>query len=129
LSDNIITVAIDKNAGIVYSATDKGLTSFETVFKSPAETFEELFIYPNPFVINNGENQLTIDGLISNANIKVLSISGKVVAEFSSPGGRVAFWDGRDIEGNYVSSGIYIIAAFDSEGSNLITGKVAVFHK
>lgn len=129
LSDNIITVAIDEKAGIVYAATDRGLTSFETVFKLPAETFEELFIYPNPFVINAGENQLTIDGLISNASIKVLSISGKVVAEFSSPGGRVAFWDGRDNKGNFVSSGIYIIAAFDSEGSNLITGKVAVFHK
>jgi ligand-binding sensor domain-containing protein len=129
LSDQIITVAIDQNAGIVYAATEKGLTSFETPFILPKESFDKLFVYPNPFEINGTGAQLTIDGLVRDTDLKVLSIDGKVVAEFSSPGGRVAFWDGRDNEGNFVSSGVYIIAAFDSEGSSLITGKVAVFHR
>jgi hypothetical protein len=129
LSDRIISVAIDENAGIVYVGTDKGLTSFETPFTKPKEAFDELFIYPNPYVVSDGSNLLTIDGLVRDAEIKILTIDGKLVAEFSSPGGRTAFWDGRDDNGNLINSGIYLVVAIDSGGNNTITGKVAVFHK
>jgi len=128
-SDRIISVAIDENAGIVYVGTDKGLTSFETPFTKPKEVFDELFIYPNPFVVTDGSNLLTIDGLVRDSDIKILTIDGKLVAEFSSPGGRTAFWDGRDVNGNLINSGIYILIAIDSGGNNTITGKVAVFRK
>jgi len=127
---NVITsIAIDENAGIVYVGTEKGLTSFQTPFTKPKEAFDELFIYPNPYVITDGSNLLTIDGLVRDAEIKILTIDGKLVAEFSSPGGRTAFWDGRDKNGNLVSSGIYLAVAIDSGGNNTITGKVAVFRK
>jgi len=127
---NVITsIAIDENAGIVYVGSEKGLTSFETPFTKPKEAFDELFIYPNPYVITDGSNLLTIDGLVRDAEIKILTIDGKLVAEFSSPGGRTAFWDGRDKNGNLVSSGIYLAVAIDSGGNNTITGKVAVFRK
>jgi hypothetical protein len=38
----------------------------------------------------------------------------------------VAFWDGTDSEGNLVSSGVYFVVAFDKEGNNVISGKIAV---
>ncbi len=129
LSDIVVSVAIDENAGIVYVGTDKGLTSFETPFTKPQEAFDELFIYPNPYVVSDGSKLLTIDGLVRDSDIKILTIDGKLVAEFSSPGGRTAFWDGRDDNGNLINSGVYIVVAFDSEGNNTITGKVAVFRK
>jgi hypothetical protein len=128
-SDVITSIAIDENAGIVYVGTEKGLTSFETPFTKPKEAFDELFIYPNPYVVADGSNLLTIDGLVRDAEIKILTIDGKLIAEFSSPGGRTAFWDGRDENGNLVSSGIYLAVAIDSGGNNTITGKVAVFRK
>jgi ligand-binding sensor domain-containing protein len=126
LSDRIISVAVDENAGIVYAGTENSLTSFETPFIRPKETFDELFIYPNPYIVNDGSNFVTIDGLIANSEIKILTISGKLVSEFSSPGGRTAHWDGRDVEGNLVNSGIYIVVAYDAEGNSAVTGKVAV---
>ena len=129
LSDIITSVTIDENAGIVYVGTEKGLTSFETPFTKPKEAFDELFIYPNPYVVTDGSNLLTIDGLVRDSDIKILTIDGKLVAEFSSPGGGKASWDGRDDNGNLINSGIFIVVAFDSEGSNTITGKVAVFRK
>jgi hypothetical protein len=129
LSDRIISVAIDENAGIVYVGTDKGLTSFVTPFTKPKEAFDELFIFPNPYVVADGSNLLTIDGLVRDAEIKILTIDGKLVTEFSSPGGRTAFWDGRDENGNLINSGIYLVVAIDSGGNNTITGKVAVFRK
>ncbi len=91
--------------------------------------FTNLFVYPSPFILNGGNNQLTISGLVVDSDIKILSITGKLISEFPSPGGNVAFWDGKDMNGNYVSSGIYLVIAFDKEGNNAVAGKVAVIRK
>ncbi len=129
LSDEIRSLAVDPNSGRVFVGTDEGLTSFDTPAVKPEESFSELFVYPNPFILNNGDNKLTIDGLIKDTDIKILSIEGRLIKEFSSPGGRIASWDGKDEKGNLVGSGVYLVVAFDKEGNNVITGKVAVLHK
>ena len=110
----------------MYVGTANGLTSFDTPSILPVENFDGLNIYPNPLVIKDGSNLVTIDGLIRNSDIKIVTVSGKLVREFSSPGGRTAFWDGRDDNGNFVSSGVYIVIAFDQEGNSVETGKIAV---
>jgi hypothetical protein len=129
LSNQIRSIAIDENKGIVYVGTDEGLTSFETPYIKPVESYDELFIYPNPYYVNSENNLLTIDGLVQDTDIKILSISGDLITEFSSPGGRTAYWDGKDVNGELVSTGVYIIVAFDAEGSNVVTGKVAVLRE
>ncbi len=129
LSDQIRSLAVDPNSGRVYVGTDEGITSFDTPAVKPEESFSKLFVYPNPFIVNDGDNKLTIDGLIKDTDIKILNIEGKLIKEFSSPGGRIASWDGKDQYGAYVGSGIYLVVAFDKEGNNVITGKVAVLHK
>lgn len=129
LSNQIRSLAIDNNNGIVYVGTDEGLTSFETPYIQPVESYEELFIYPNPFYVNSANNLLTIDGLVQDTNIKILSISGALVTEFSSPGGRTAYWDGTDDNGDLVSTGVYLIVAYQSESNDVITGKVAVLRE
>ncbi len=129
LSDVIRSIAIDQNTGRIYVGTDAGLTSFVTPSVLPKESFDQLFIYPNPFQIKNEGNLLTIDGLIRDSDLKVLNISGKLIAEFSSPGGRVASWDGRDLNGELVSSGVYLIVAFDKDGNSVLTSKVAILRE
>ena len=129
LSDIIRSIAIDPNTGTVYVGTDEGLTSFVTTSVMPKESFNKLLVYPNPFVIKNDGKYLTIDGLIRDSDLKILTINGKLVAEFSSPGGRIATWDGRDLNGNLVSSGIYLVVAFDKDGNNVTASKVAILHE
>jgi ligand-binding sensor domain-containing protein len=129
LSNQIQSIAIDENNGIIYVGTDEGLTSFETPYTKPLESFDKLFVYPNPYKIKSGNNLLTIDGLIRDTEIKILTINGMLVTEFSSPGGRTAYWDGKDDNGELVSTGVYLIVAFDLEGNNVVTGKVAVLHE
>ena len=128
-SDIIRSIAIDDNSGVVYVATDAAMTSFNTAAIKPKDSFSSLFVYPSPFIVNGENNQLTISGLVVDSDIKILSITGKLVSEFSSPGGNVAFWDGKDMNGNYVSSGIYLVIAFDKEGNNAVAGKIAVIRK
>ena len=128
-SDRIISVAFDENAGIVYAGSEKSLTSFKTKFTKPKEAFDKLIFGPNPYVIDDGSERLLIKGLIRDSDIKILTISGKLISEFSSPGGGEACWYGRDDAGNLVNSGVYIIVAFDSEGNSIVTGKVAVLRR
>ena len=129
LSNIIRSIAIDENKGIVYVGTDEGLTSFETPYIKPLESFNELFVYPNPYKIKSGNNLLTIDGLIRDTEIKILTIDGILVSQFFSPGGRTAYWDGKNKNGELVNTGVYIIVAFNADGNEVVTGKVAVLRE
>ncbi|MCK5455771.1 MAG: hypothetical protein KAI45_01515, partial [Melioribacteraceae bacterium] len=127
-TNEILSIAIDKNSGLVNIGTSFGLTTLTTPSIKPNQNYDKLFVYPNPFLLN--ENlQLSIDGLMSNSSVKILSISGDVVSELITPGGRIGFWDGKDDDGNFVASGIYMIVAFDEEAQNVATTKVAVVRK
>ena len=129
LSDQIVSLAVDQKSGTVYVGTNNGITALKTPAENPQSSFTSLFFYPNPFKLKSGSNQLTIEGLVKDSDIKILAISGKLVRQFSSPGGRVAYWDGRDDNGNLVGSGIYIVVAYDKDGNNTIAGKVAILRE
>jgi ligand-binding sensor domain-containing protein len=129
LSDNIRSLTMDENTGVIYAGTDNGLTSFKTFSVKPVEGFNGITAFPNPFIIGEGGEQLIIEGLIADTDIKILSITGKLVNEYSTPGGRIASWDGKDQNGDFVSSGVYFIVAFDQEGNSVEKGKVAVIRK
>lgn len=129
LSDKITSLAVDEKTGRVYVGSEAGLTSFDTPAIVPVENFNGLKIYPNPLIIKDGNQIVTIDGLIRDTDIKIVTASGKLIREFSSPGGRIALWDGKDDNGELVNSGVYIIIAFDKEGNNVETGKIAVLRE
>ena len=129
ITDNrISSIATDPKSGKVYFGTQKGLSSYKTIAIEPLTDCDKITAGPNPFVIPNS-NQLRIDGLVEGSSVKILTISGTLVAEFDSPGGRIANWDGRDMNGSYVSSGIYIIVGYNKDGSKVCTGKVAVVRR
>jgi len=125
LSDDVKSIAIDLNSGVVYFGTDKGLTSLKTVFAKPVENFSTIKIYPNPFHPGKDLN-VEIDGLVANSTIKIFTISGDLVRTISTPGGRIGLWDGKDEKGQYVPTGIYLIVAYSEDGTKVGIGKLAV---
>ena len=128
--NNIKSIAFDNKFGIMYAATDFGISSLTTTAIKPLESFSKLFVYPNPFILKNGiDNRLKIDNLISNTKIKILNIDGKVIKNIITPGGKIAFWNGRDYNNKLVPSGIYIIAAYDEGANNVALTKVAVLRQ
>jgi len=129
LEDQIKAITIDEKNGIVYAAVDGGLTAFYTTALAPNTTFSSIETSPSPFLIGKNSALLTIDGLIKDSEIKILSISGNLIHQFSSPGGRIAFWDGRTDDGKFVNSGVYLIIAYDKEGNSVATGKVAIIRQ
>ncbi len=130
LSDDVKSIAINHKNGLVYVGTDNGLSSLFTVSIKPLDSFSKIELYPNPLYIDDTKvPKLTIDGLVKNSLIKILSVDGNLINEFSTPGGRTAFWNGRDKNSNFVSSGIYFIIAYSEDGEQLATGKVAVINR
>jgi len=128
LSDRIGSIAVSNISGKAFFGTRKGLSSYQTNAIEPVAEFEEIIASPNPYLVPNAVN-MKIDGLVENSTIKILTINGEVVNEFDSPGGRIAFWDGMNSNNQPAATGIYIIVAFTSDGSQVGTGKVAIVNK
>ena len=128
LDDDIASMAIDGRTGTMYIGTEKGLSTLQTPALEPQRSFGDLIFYPNPMLIPS-PSALTIDGLIQNSLIKIITVEGSLVAEFRSPGGRVAYWDGRMTNGEYAGTGIYLVVAYSEDGTKVAKGKVAVIRK
>jgi ligand-binding sensor domain-containing protein len=128
LDNDVASIAVDSRTGTMYFGTEKGLSSLGTPAAAPNRSFSELFFAPNPFYLPSNKN-LTIDGLTQNSLIKVLTIDGNLIKEIRSPGGRIGFWDGTDLRGNMVGTGIYLIVAYSEDGSKAASGKVAVVRR
>jgi len=128
LSNDVRTISIDQKRGIVYFGTEQGLSSLSIQPVQTSRSYTDLQIGPNPFILPSNQ-PLTIRNLVANSTIKVLTVSGSVVIQFDAQGGGRAFWDGRDKRGAFVPSGIYFIVAFTENGSQVVTGKVAVIRK
>ena len=125
-SDVVVTVAVDGQTGVVYFGTDQGLISFRGDAINPASTKHDLFVYPNPVRITDGvAPEIFIEGLVEATEVKVITVHGEVVAEFSARGGRVR-WDGRDRNQRLVPSGIYLVVAVGQNGEGTAFGKVAI---
>jgi ligand-binding sensor domain-containing protein len=128
LTNEVKSIAVDPKSGRAYFATINGLSSIQTDALQPVADFDKIICSPNPYLVPPKVN-MKIDGLIENSSLKIITLTGDIVAEFDSPGGRIATWNGQDKKGNYVSSGIYIIIAFNKDGSKVGKGKVAVVRR
>ncbi|MCI0472946.1 MAG: hypothetical protein L0Y76_05110, partial [Ignavibacteria bacterium] len=128
LSNQINSIAVSSIDGRAYFGTLNGLSSVLTDAVAPLAEFDKIICSPNPFVVPANVN-LKIDGLVENSSVKILSLNGDVIAEFPSPGGKIASWDGRDKKGNYPPSGIYMIVGFTQDGGQVGKGKLAIIKK
>ncbi len=122
LSNKITSITIAPKGGEVFIATDKGVVSFKGDATEPAEKASQLKIFPNP-VKPNFTGNITIDGFSFDSEVVITDIAGNMVHKAISRGGRVT-WNGLNLNGNKVSTGVYLILAADSEGNNTIAGKI-----
>ncbi|MEW5799363.1 MAG: two-component regulator propeller domain-containing protein [Bacteroidota bacterium] len=128
VDNNILSIAFDKNRGIAYFGTEKGLSSLEITPVAAKTSMSTIDLSPNPVYLPT-HGAVEIRGLVEESTIKVLSIYGKVLKQFPAQGGGRAFWDCTDGEGNSVATGIYIIVAHDRNGTQVASAKVAVIRK
>ena len=126
LSDNITALAINNESGEVFIATDKGLCSYMSDATQPSETIEKdnVYAYPNP-VRPDYTGLITVVGLTANADVKIVTSNGALVAQGRSNGGTFT-WDGKDLSGKRVASGIYMIETATEKGGKGTVCKIAI---
>lgn len=141
-SNNIIDLEIDKSTGLVYMVTEKGTVVFnpETSPVAEGEVADKLtpiVAYPNPAIRTSvGHDEITFEakdgkGIPDETNVKIIDVSGKLVLEANisnqgQAGGGKFVWDKKNLKGNSVVSGIYIVLFSNADGSENTITKVAI---
>lgn len=128
LSNNIYALAINGETGEVFIGTDMGLCSYMSDGTNAVEEIkkDEVYAFPNP-VVSGYEGLITVRGLSLDADVKILSSSGKLIAQGRSNGGTFT-WNVRDRHGRRVASGVYMVAVATKEGNKGTVCKIAVIN-
>ncbi len=120
-SDNISAIQIMKN-GEVYIGTDKGIISYKGDATEPDPTLNDVYAYPNP-VRPEYSGSIAITGLLRDANVKITDIYGGLVHESQAYGGQ-AIWNGKDLNGQKVNTGVYMVFITDDQGEKTLVTKI-----
>lgn len=125
-SNTIQDIVIDSKTGRVYFATDKGLCSYKSDATEPVDEMNKdvTYAYPNP-VTPDYTGLITVTGLTYDAEVKIVTVNGTLVTEGRSSGGTFT-WDGCDLQGKKVVSGVYMVQTSTSDGSKGTVCKIAI---
>jgi len=109
---------LNERLGIALIGTARGLSVF-SFHPEPSKAVPELRIYPNPCILSL-HSGVIVDGIPQDAQVRVHTLSGRVVAELAvSPGlGRAVWYPERQ------ASGLYVVVVTSALGTR--TGRVAV---
>ncbi len=126
LSNTIESIAINDQTGEVFFGTERGLCSYvsDATQTNTEMNKDNVWAYPNP-VTPEYNGLITVTGLTLNADVKILSANGALVAEGRSNGGTFT-WDGNDQKGRRVASGVYMVVTATSDGNKGTVCKIAV---
>ena len=126
LSNDILSIAINQVTGEVFFGTGLGLISYQGDAADASTKFENVYAYPNP-VRENYNGIITITGLVENTQVKITDIRGNLICQTIS-NGSLATWDGKDVHGKKVSTGIYLAICVNSDGTESTITKIMVIN-
>lgn len=124
ISDNVLDLEIDQSSGEVYMITDKGLISYRSDASYEDPEYSNVVVFPNP-ARPDYDGPITIQGIRYDSDIKITDVAGNLVYQTTSNGG-TATWGGKTLDGQKVSTGVYLIWTAANEGKGRFVGKVLV---
>lgn len=125
-SDYILSIAPNDVTGEVMIGTQDGLCSYQSEASAPAAALQKsnVKVYPNP-VRPEYNGNVVVKGLTAEADVKVTTSGGQLVAAGKSVGGTFV-WNGRTASGARASSGVYFILVSTANGNSGVAAKVVV---
>jgi len=123
-SISCLKIVADKSELMI--GTYNGMVSYNIGIKEAKKDFSEISIYPNP-VKHDFTGLVKFEGLMQNTTIKLLDINGNLVYETVSEGG-TAFWDGKNLVGERVASGVYVVILVNSDQTQKKVSKIIFIH-
>ena len=125
-SNNIIDIAINPENGEVFIGTQGGLISYRSDATEGESAQSETHVFPNP-VRESYNGPIAINGLVTDANIKITDIDGNLVFEDFAKGGQ-AIWNGKNKNGERASTGVYLVFSTDINGVEKTVSKILFIH-
>lgn len=126
LSNNIMSLAINPVSGEVFIGTGNGLVSYQGDAAEGSNIYSDVYAYPNP-VRENYNGIITITGLIAKTQVKITDLNGNLIYQTVS-NGSIATWDGKDVHGRKVSTGIYMAICANEDGTQSTITKIMVIN-
>jgi len=126
LSNDILSIAINPITGEVFFGTGQGIVSYQSDAANASSTFGNVYAYPNP-VREKYTGIISITGLVENTQVKITDLSGNVICQTVS-NGSIATWDGKDVHGRKVSTGVYLAICASTDGTQSTITKIMVIN-
>ncbi len=122
ISNDIKDITINNITGEVYIGTDKGIVGYRGYAAGEESLRYETYAYPNP-VPPDYEGLIAIRGVPENSEIRITDISGNLVFQTIAEGTQ-AVWNGKQMDGSRVATGVYLVFAIDTEGKSSVVSKI-----
>lgn len=126
LSNSVSSIAINDNTGEVFFGTSDGIISYRGQATKGGDDYSGVYAFPNP-VREDYHGDIVITGLVTDTDVKITDISGNLVFKTTSLGGQ-AIWDGKNLNGKRVSTGVYMVFGNDKFGEKTFTTKILFIH-
>jgi hypothetical protein len=123
-NDTVVQILIEPNTGEVFMNTLNQMVSYRGTATEGKKTQTNIQIFPNP-VSSNFNGQIAMRGLVENALVKITDINGKLLYQTIALGGQ-ALWNGKNLEGLKVATGIYLVFVRDLNGNEQSVGKILI---
>ena len=123
LSNSISSIDVNADGEVIFG-TANGIVVFRDYAMEPRQSLDSVYVYPSP-VTPDYTGPIAITNLIADADVKITDISGNLIWEDHSYGGRL-MWNGKSLEGRKVDSGVYLVFITNSDGSMTKVAKVMV---
>jgi len=125
-TNTVMNLAMNDKTGELFIATATALYSFKSDATEGADSYSDVYVYPNP-VRPDYNGLITIAGLMEKSVIKIADAQGNLIHEGSSNGGTYT-WDGKNLRGQRVGTGVYLVFAALSDGSEKVVTKIAIIN-
>ena len=119
--DRVVTIGQSSTTGEVYFGTTKGIVSYQSDAGAKKESFGKIKVYPNP-VTPGYSGLITIDGLATNAEIRITDANGMLVSQLKANGSK-AVCNGLRLNGTKPNSGVYYIFGINADATETAMGK------
>lgn len=126
LSNDILSIAINPVTGEIFFGTGNGIVSYQSDAAESGSKFTNVYAYPNP-VRENYNGIITVTGLVADTQVKITDLNGNLICQTIS-NGSIATWDGKDVHGRKVNTGVYLVICVNSDGSESTITKIMVIN-
>ena len=125
-SNAIMSLTMNEKTGELFIATSTALYSYKSDATEGDDSYSGVYVYPNP-VHPDYTGLITITGLMEKSIIKIADVQGNLIHQGNSNGGTFT-WDGKNLRGKRVGTGVYLVFAALSDGSEKVVTKIAIIN-